>query len=515
MMSASGAEKLSAYAGGLHLLSNVVREKWANLKDSEQRPSLAALKRKTAATILNARENAARHLGDDQEDSDYAHIFRPKSRLEMVRISAAVMGIEFCYAAETAFVSPTLLKIGVHHSLMTLIWCLSPSIGFFLTPVLGSLSDRCLILVPNGKLMGQALGDTFYQPPLNTPEASNWTSPYAVTRELEFDDRESSPANMSAPGGQDHHPWSIFFTIVGTILLDFDADACQSPARAYLLDVTIPEDHGVGLSTFTIMAGLGGSTGYVMGAINWDANFIGDSISWLFGGHIRAVFTLVLFIYLVCVVCTITAFKEIPLARLLSVSKLFNVNTPQETTQTQKSPQSLPDQAILEEAPDATLKQYLLSIVYMPRSLRVLCLTNLFCWMSLVCYSLYFTDFVGEAVFGGDPGTLGYGGGAVLGGDPGVSREAAFGGDPGIRRGSYVWGRPWGKEGKLCLGETLGYGGEAAFGGDSDLQQLYEAGVRFGCWGMALYSLSCSCYSFVIEKLVKRFGYLFFVFLGN
>lgn len=36
------------------------------------------------------------------------------------------------------------------------------------------------------------------------------------------------------------HPWGIFFTILGTVLLDFDADACQSPARAYLLDVTVP-----------------------------------------------------------------------------------------------------------------------------------------------------------------------------------------------------------------------------------------------------------------------------------
>ena len=69
------------------------------------------------------------------------------------------MGIEFAYAAETAFVSPTLLKIGklcamkigfqgqifpgVSQSHMTLIWCLSPLVGFFLTPILGSLSDRC------------------------------------------------------------------------------------------------------------------------------------------------------------------------------------------------------------------------------------------------------------------------------------------------------------------------------------------------------------------------------------
>lgn len=55
------------------------------------------------------------------------------------------------------------------------------------------------------------------------------------------------------------------------------------------------------------------------------------------------------------------------------------------------------------EASTATLKHYLLSIIFMPFSLRIVCLTNLFCWMAHVSYSLYFTDFVGEAVFGGDP----------------------------------------------------------------------------------------------------------------
>ena len=71
----------------------------------------------------------------------------PKSRLEMIRVSAAVMGIEFCYAAETAFVSPILLKIGVQHRLMTLIWCLSPIVGFFLTPVLGESSGASILLL--------------------------------------------------------------------------------------------------------------------------------------------------------------------------------------------------------------------------------------------------------------------------------------------------------------------------------------------------------------------------------
>lgn len=49
--------------------------------------------------------------------------------------------------------------------------------------------------------------------------------------------------------------WAIIFTILGTILLDFNADNIQSPSRAYLLDMCIQEDHGGALSTFSMMAG--------------------------------------------------------------------------------------------------------------------------------------------------------------------------------------------------------------------------------------------------------------------
>lgn len=45
---------------------------------------------------------------------------------------------------------------------------------------------------------------------------------------------------LPEPFQQNSHPWGVFFTILGTVLLDFDADACQSPARAYLLDVCVP-----------------------------------------------------------------------------------------------------------------------------------------------------------------------------------------------------------------------------------------------------------------------------------
>lgn len=321
-------------------------------------------------------------------------------------------------------------------------------------------------------------------------QAANFTS--------ESPDYLSSPT--SAPATPHHsHPWGIFFTIIGTVLLDFDADACQSPSRAYLLDVTLPEDHAIGLSTFTIMAGLGGSLGYVMGALDW------GRLATLFGGHIRLVFTLVLFIFLGCVGVTLTSFREIPLDVLTmpdskrkslggeqqynkvpaedagygaleqaavegdlepgrsSSANPFRANkagrlqgetegkqqlTVTETSFSQASPVPVENWEEGDGAATvASFKTYLWSIIYMPASLRWLCLTNLFCWSSLVCYSLYFTDFVGQAVFEGNPTAL-----------------------PG-----------------------------------SEGRRKYDEGVKFACWGMAGYSLSCSFYSFCLDKLVKRF----------
>lgn len=57
------------------------------------------------------------------------------------------------------------------------------------------------------------------------------------------------------------------------------------------------------------MAGLGGFFGYALGGINWDATTIGLML----GGHVRAVFTLITVIFIICVLYTVTSFKEMPL----------------------------------------------------------------------------------------------------------------------------------------------------------------------------------------------------------
>ncbi|KDR22503.1 proton-associated sugar transporter A [Zootermopsis nevadensis] len=490
-------EKLHTYQGvlgRLHAWRDAVRAQWCAVKEEHCHEC------KDGSGILVRLFGKKPPTNETQQDSplrgetaDYSHAFRRKTRCELVRISAAVMGVEFSYAAETAFVSPILLKIGVQHEHMTLVWALSPIVGFFVTPLLGSISDRCnlrfgrrrpfililalgiltgLLLVPNGEAIGRALGDTY---PSRTP---------SVNSTLE-------------PDANDSHPWSVIFTVLGTVLLDFDADACQSPSRSYLLDITVPEDHARGLSTFTVMAGLGGCMGYALGAVNWDVTAFGEML----GGHVRAVFTLITVIFVVCVAVTVSSFREIPLELHDQVSNPKEkasdkgileggevgsygtvVRTSRRECQDPYHPidgldtagngyvnygydESYHQEMRIEETSfirpntkevasgcavdktSASLLQYLLSIVYMPSSLRILCVTNLFSWSAHVCYSLYFTDFVAEAVFKGDP-------------------KAADG--------------------------TLE-------------RELFEEGVRFGCWGMSMYSLSCAFYSLIIERLIKKF----------
>jgi solute carrier family 45 protein 1/2/4 len=100
-----------------------------------------------------------------------------------------------------------------------------------------------LLLVPNGEDLGYAMGDFYPYDYLYNETTYNETMakilPHRTTaQESQIEEVFEMPNS---------HPWGVFFTVLGTVLLDFDADACQSPARAYLLDVTITEDHARGI----------------------------------------------------------------------------------------------------------------------------------------------------------------------------------------------------------------------------------------------------------------------------
>ncbi|XP_074831447.1 proton-associated sugar transporter A isoform X3 [Natator depressus] len=88
------------------------------------------------------------------------------------------------------------------------------------------------------------------------------------------------------------------------------------------------------------------------------------------------------------------------------------------------------------------------TICHMPKTLRNLCINHFLGWLSFEGMLLFYTDFMGEVVFQGNP-------------------KAPH---------------------------------------NSDEYQKYNAGVTMGCWGMCIYAFSAAFYSAALEKLEEYFS---------
>lgn len=81
---------------------------------------------------------------DSGENAVFGAVEPPRRSWGCLILHSLVMfGREFCYAVEAAFVTPVLLSVGLPRSLYSLVWLISPILGFLLQPIIGSASDYC------------------------------------------------------------------------------------------------------------------------------------------------------------------------------------------------------------------------------------------------------------------------------------------------------------------------------------------------------------------------------------
>uniref|UniRef100_A0A182MIY6 Uncharacterized protein n=1 Tax=Anopheles culicifacies TaxID=139723 RepID=A0A182MIY6_9DIPT len=395
-----------------------------------------------------------RFLHAKKQDRDYSHLFRKKSRLQLIRLSMVIVGIEFLYAAETAFVTPILLGIGLSHTFMTMIWAFSPVLGFFFAPMIASFSDTIRLQWGRRRPVLLALGLAMM--------AGMWILPHGKTIGVFFGDPDVPVDQMEG------FRWSIPVTIVGLVLTDFDAETSNGIARAYFMDMCAPDDQARVLTTAMFIGGLGGTAGYVLGAIDWSQTNLD-----ILGSNEATVFMFVFIVLGIGLLITLTSYREVPLPLLESDPLLrpINSNAFEAEKTRQLAVYSISKDVLADPVkPDKDgalaidgdddekplkLRDFLRNIVRMPKSLFILYSTQFFSQLGYLSYCLYFTDFVGAEVFGGDVSA------------PPGSPEAA----------------------------------------------LYEEGVRYGCWGMAVFAVCSASYSAVIEQLVKRFS-LGMLFMG-
>ncbi|XP_064893838.1 proton-associated sugar transporter A isoform X8 [Columba livia] len=358
---------------------------------------------------------------------DFGDLQPQRSFLELLFNGCILFGLEFSYAMETAYVTPVLLQMGLPDQLYGMVW--------FISPILGALLGLSLTL--NGKDIGSALSDT----------ANN-------------------------------HKWGIILTVCGVVLMDFSADSADNPSHAYMMDVCSPVDQDRGLNIHALLADCftGGPSSYlalpaslprqpvsvsfprvpdgcyqgengvleqgessVTPGPDGEALSVGslDAIKPRSSGILKRPQTL--------------AIPDIVTGHCPENNRRRNVTFSQQVANILlngvKYESELNGSGETSEQP-LSVKLLCSTICQMPKALRNLCINHFLGWLSFEGMLLFYTDFMGEVVFQGNP-------------------KAPH---------------------------------------NSDEYQKYNAGVTMGCWGMCIYAFSAAFYSAMLEKLEERFS---------
>ncbi|NXS45812.1 S45A2 protein, partial [Balaeniceps rex] len=378
----------------------------------------------------------------------------PKKRAagRLVMHSMAMFGREFCYAVEAAFVTPVLLSVGLPKHLYSLVWLISPILGFMLQPVAGSASDHCTCSW--GRRRPYILG-------------------LGIIMLLGMSLYLNGDVMISAFIGErdNQRTWAIVITMLGVVLFDFAADFIDGPIKAYLFDVCSHQDKEKGLHYHALFTGLGGALGYLTGAIDWGQTVLGYSLA----SEFQVIFFFTALVFLICLTVHLRSIPEVPLRYeneetkfLLEVTESYRYSSIEEeikngylkSTCTEIKAAAKPEKcAVMSHTEDQrwmTLKSLLKTLSSMPSHYRCLCVSHLFGWMAFLSNMLFFTDFMGQVVYQGSP-----------------------------------------------------YAPH-----NSTLYLTYKRGVEVGCWGLCINAISSSVYSYLQKMLLPYLGLKGLYFIG-
>lgn len=194
----------------------------------------------------------------------------------------------------------------------------------------------------------------------------------------------------------------VSLLVLGIILLQFCGQACFTPVEALVSDL-FPGEHESrwAFTVFSLLLSLGGCLGYLLPAVNWNsgaaANYIGSQETFIY-----ALLTL---IFLGCVLSTVMITEDLA----VSVDASGKGNGGKKSRKA--CHRCAPMMPLLAPHRLCSTVGSLLSVLPhlckmyrdMPKVLRRLFLADFCSWMGLECFMLFYTDFVGERLYNGQP----------------------------------------------------------------------------------------------------------------
>lgn len=356
------------------------------------------------------------------------------SWMQLVLLNAVVCGVEFCAGTAFSYIPPLLLKSGLDEEHMSFVLGIGPLLGLVLVPIIGRKSDHCTSSYGRRRPFILMLGVTLLVSLIIIPYCD-------IIVVVLFSDSSLS----------------LWLLIVGVILLDFSGQACLTPCEALLSDTCKHSDkHGSAFTMFSFMVSFGGCIGYLIAAIDWKSTRIGQ----YFGSQEQCAFTALIVLFIVTLLTTLTVAEEKPLLKY-SVSESMgdiendlSLSTENELLLPRCHSWSCNVRTVwtVIKALPMSIVHYTVSVYRAIRSLpfvlKRLLLAHFVSWTAVMTFNVFFTDYVGQAVYMGSPNVP----------------------------------------------------------SDHALRLLYDEGVRVGSWGLLFHCFTAAVYAYCIEWLVARFG---------
>ncbi|XP_056454049.1 solute carrier family 45 member 3 [Gadus chalcogrammus] len=342
-----------------------------------------------------------------------------RSRWRLVLLNALTCGLEICLAAGITYAPPMLLEAGVQERYMTMVLGVGPVLGLLFIPLIGSASDQC----------NSSYGRR--RPFL-------WLLSLGVLLALLIIPHADRLAARLAWGSTN---LQVGFLIFGVVLLDFCGQVCFTPLEALLSDL-YRDQEDLAFSMFSFMVSLGGCVGYLLPALDWSRGLL----SVYLGGQADCLFAILILIFVCSVLVTMKASEEPACAGggagagagggaaegLLEAGGGGPLEAgprggpPRSCCYVVKCKlrllRSLPLLCLLRPCVAMTPALYR-SYCHVPAVMRRLCAAQLCSWVAVMSFILFYTDFVGEGLYQGEPSAA-----------PGTAARLRY--DEGIRMGS-------------------------------------------------------------------------------
>jgi len=365
----------------------------------------------------------------------------------ILMLATGALAIEVAFTVETGYAIPTLLKGGLHEGYTSIMWAFSPVLGILFQGYLGSASDRCKSSWGKRRPFILVLGLA----------VSFSLALFAYGRSIP--DRLFHGSEMNV----------LLATIAIFVVMDFSLDQFEAPVRMYLLDSVSAADSDKANYIYSAMMALGSFTGSLISAVDWESLRVtgieSDEIveSTDLDFQVKVVFGITLFVFVICLVVTLRSVQEKRYSHRASVnSDLFKefqaLGSPLDDLSDFKPIQlsienvsrtgsegvkngvmklcadvQLPN-GILHPHADGRILQGRFSplqsnlqtgccnirdisesfhgiqefLRYISYPTLLLWLTTFLGWFVYINMNIYFTDYVGEVVYGGSPTAADY-----------------------------------------------------------------------------------------------------------